>query len=89
MITDQNTPAQKLEKIRSDFPALSVKVNGKPLVYFDSGATAQKPRPVIEAKCPGCYHATPECRTTRRNNFYRRNNGSHKHGCFLHRQNEF
>ena len=49
MITDQNTPAQKLEKIRSDFPALSVKVNGKPLVYFDSGATAQKPRPVIEA----------------------------------------
>lgn len=38
-----------LEKIRADFPLLSRKVNGKPLVYFDNGATAQKPNQVIDA----------------------------------------
>ena len=37
------------DKIRADFPILSRKVNGKPLIYFDNGATAQKPTPVIEA----------------------------------------
>lgn len=36
-------------KIRNDFPILSQKVNGKPLVYFDNGATTQKPKPVIDA----------------------------------------
>ena len=35
--------------IRKDFPILSRTVNGKPLVYLDSGATAQKPKCVIEA----------------------------------------
>jgi len=35
--------------IRDDFPILSQRVNGKPLVYLDSAATSQKPRPVIEA----------------------------------------
>ena len=34
--------------IRKDFPILSRQVNGKPLVYLDSGATAQKPECVIE-----------------------------------------
>ncbi len=38
-----------IQKIRADFPILSQKVNGKPLVYFDNGATSQKPRAVIEA----------------------------------------
>lgn len=38
-----------IEKIRSDFPILSRKVNGKPLVYLDSGASAQKPSCVIDA----------------------------------------
>jgi cysteine desulfurase/selenocysteine lyase len=33
---------------RSDFPTLQQQVNGKPLVYLDSAATAQKPRAVIE-----------------------------------------
>ncbi len=33
--------------IRADFPILSRKVNGKPLVYFDNGATTQKPVQVI------------------------------------------
>ena len=36
-------------KIRSDFPILSREVNGKPLVYLDNGASAQKPRAVIDA----------------------------------------
>ena len=35
--------------IRNDFPLLGRKVNGKPLIYLDSGATAQKPERVIEA----------------------------------------
>ncbi len=35
--------------IRKDFPILSRTVNGKPLIYFDSGATAQKPKQVIDA----------------------------------------
>ena len=36
-------------KIREDFPILSRKVNGKPLVYLDNGASAQKPQQVIDA----------------------------------------
>ncbi|MDG1288814.1 MAG: cysteine desulfurase [Lentibacter sp.] len=35
--------------IRADFPILSRKVNGKPLVYLDNGASAQKPQVVIDA----------------------------------------
>ncbi|HMA81901.1 MAG TPA: cysteine desulfurase [Candidatus Binatia bacterium] len=35
-------------RIRADFPILSQQVHGKPLVYFDNGATSQKPRVVIE-----------------------------------------
>src|SRR5258706_8133738 len=35
--------------IRSDFPVLHQQVNGKPLVYLDNAATAQKPRSVIDA----------------------------------------
>lgn len=38
-----------VERIRQDFPILSRSVNGKPLVYFDNGATAQKPQAVIDA----------------------------------------
>ena len=38
-----------VEKIRADFPILSRQVYGKPLVYLDSGASAQKPRQVLEA----------------------------------------
>ncbi len=36
-------------KIRADFPILSREVNGKPLVYLDNGASAQKPKVVIDA----------------------------------------
>jgi len=38
-----------VEQIRADFPILSRQVNGKPLVYLDNGASAQKPRCVIDA----------------------------------------
>lgn len=38
-----------IQKIRADFPILNQKVNGKPLVYFDNGATSQKPQVVIDA----------------------------------------
>jgi cysteine desulfurase/selenocysteine lyase len=38
-----------INKIRADFPILSITVNGKPLVYFDNGATNQKPQIVIDA----------------------------------------
>lgn len=36
-------------RIRADFPILSRQVNGKPLVYLDNGASAQKPQVVIDA----------------------------------------
>lgn len=36
-------------KIREDFPILGRQVNGKPLVYLDNGASAQKPQVVIDA----------------------------------------
>ncbi|MBO9397125.1 cysteine desulfurase [Shimia sp. R9_1] len=38
-----------VNKIRADFPILSREVNGKPLVYLDNGASAQKPKVVIDA----------------------------------------
>ena len=38
-----------IAKIRADFPILSRQVNGKPLVYLDNGASAQKPQVVIDA----------------------------------------
>lgn len=38
-----------IQKIRAEFPILSRQVNGKPLVYFDNGATSQKPQVVIDA----------------------------------------
>ncbi|MFP7571543.1 cysteine desulfurase [Marivita sp. S2033] len=38
-----------IDEIRADFPILSREVNGKPLVYLDNGASAQKPKVVIDA----------------------------------------
>lgn len=38
-----------VEAVRRDFPILSRQVHGKPLVYLDSGASAQKPQCVIDA----------------------------------------
>ena len=39
-----------ISKIRKQFPILSTKVNGENLVYFDNGATTQKPQSVITAE---------------------------------------
>jgi len=38
-----------VERIRADFPILSRQIYGRPLVYFDNGATTQKPRSVVDA----------------------------------------
>jgi cysteine desulfurase / selenocysteine lyase len=39
----------RVEELRKDFPILHQEVNGKPLVYFDNGASSQKPQQVIDA----------------------------------------
>ncbi|MDO6443066.1 MULTISPECIES: aminotransferase class V-fold PLP-dependent enzyme [unclassified Marinobacter] len=47
-----NTATRKafdVQAIREDFPILSQQVNGKPLVYLDNGASAQKPSAVLDA----------------------------------------
>ena len=44
------------ERVRADFPILSRTVHGKPLVFLDSGASAQKPSAVIDAMTR-CYEA--------------------------------
>jgi cysteine desulfurase/selenocysteine lyase len=41
--------AWDVERVRADFPILQRQVKGRPLVYLDSAATAQKPRQVIDA----------------------------------------
>lgn len=38
-----------VQKYRHDFPILNRQVNGKPLIYFDNGATTQKPKRVIDS----------------------------------------
>ena len=43
--------------IRAQFPILTRQVNGKPLVYLDSAASAQKPRPVIDAMVHAMEHS--------------------------------
>jgi cysteine desulfurase/selenocysteine lyase len=43
------TPTFDVERVRGDFPILEQKVHGKPLVYLDNAASAQKPRAVIDA----------------------------------------
>lgn len=47
MMDASNAPYD-LDKIRADFPILHEKPYGKPLVYLDNGASAQKPRQVID-----------------------------------------
>ncbi|MDJ0932901.1 cysteine desulfurase [Breoghania sp.] len=44
----QDTAEYDVEKVRADFPILSREVYGKPLVYLDNGASAQKPQVVID-----------------------------------------
>ncbi len=50
MVTATKTkPAYDVARIRADFPILAREVHGRPLVYLDNGASAQKPRVVIDA----------------------------------------
>jgi len=48
-ITLKHITKFNVKKIRQDFPILSRQINGKPLIYLDNGATAQKPKVVIVA----------------------------------------
>ncbi|HEY7215122.1 MAG TPA: cysteine desulfurase [Thermoanaerobaculia bacterium] len=56
------SPAYDLAQVRADFPILSTTVAGRPLVYLDNAASAQKPRAVLEAiaGCYGGYYANVE-----------------------------
>lgn len=49
MKSESKIAAFNVEEIRKDFPILSRKVNGQPLIYFDNAATSQKPQQVIDA----------------------------------------
>lgn len=49
MKTESNIAAFNVDEIRQDFPILSRKVNGQPLVYFDNAATSQTPKQVVES----------------------------------------
>ena len=44
------TPVKEFDvkKIREDFPILNRQVNGKNLIYFDNGATTQKPQAMLD-----------------------------------------
>jgi cysteine desulfurase / selenocysteine lyase len=44
-----NNTMLDIQKIRADFPILSERIYEKPLIYFDNGATSQKPKVVIDA----------------------------------------
>jgi cysteine desulfurase/selenocysteine lyase len=46
-----------VEKVRAEFPILGREVHGKPLIYLDSAASAQKPRAVIDAISHAMEHA--------------------------------
>lgn len=47
---------ERIHQIRADFPILSEKIYNKDLIYFDNGATTQKPRCVVEKINNGYYH---------------------------------
>ena len=48
MFTAHDTTALDVKAIRADFPILSQRVHGRPLVYLDNAATTQKPRAVLD-----------------------------------------
>ncbi len=50
-----------VDKVRADFPVLSREVNGLPLAYLDSAASAQKPSQVIDAEAEFIVMATRRC----------------------------
>jgi len=48
LVTPKNNKNLDIDKIRKDFPILKIKSNNKPLVFFDNGASAQKPQIVLD-----------------------------------------
>jgi len=51
-----NMNTEEIQHIRADFPILEEKIYNKDLIYFDNGATTQKPRCVVEKIEAGYYH---------------------------------
>lgn len=49
MTIEQETRSRPMTSLKADFPILTRRIHGKPLVYLDSAATSQKPRMVLEA----------------------------------------
>ena len=49
-VRERASATYDVEAVRRDFPILSIKVYGKPLVYLDNAASAQKPQAVIDAE---------------------------------------
>jgi cysteine desulfurase / selenocysteine lyase len=45
----ETVPVLDVERVRKDFPILERTINGRPLVYLDSGASSQRPLPVLRA----------------------------------------
>jgi cysteine desulfurase/selenocysteine lyase len=58
----REVPGFDLARVRADFPILGRQVRGRPLVYLDNAASAQKPRAVIDAvaRCYGEFYANVE-----------------------------
>ncbi len=48
LLKSPGAPMLNIEQIRSDFPILKLKIDGKPLVYLDNAASSQMPQPVID-----------------------------------------
>jgi cysteine desulfurase / selenocysteine lyase len=59
---DIATPAYDLTQARADFPILATEIDGRPLIYLDNAASAQKPQAVLAAiaGCYGRYYANVE-----------------------------
>jgi cysteine desulfurase/selenocysteine lyase len=59
---DQATSSStyNVNRIRADFPILAMQVYGKPLVYLDNAASAQKPRVVLD-RLNEVHHAICQC----------------------------
>ena len=55
MTHDQHKAALDVERVRADFPILSMQVYGKPLVYLDNAASSQKPKPVVDRMVEATY----------------------------------
>jgi cysteine desulfurase/selenocysteine lyase len=83
-----------ISKIRDDFPILKRMVHGFPLVYFDNGATTQKPIQVINAitKCytetnsnvhRGVHYLSEQSTEASGGDFYQWNNRKHQCRCIL------